>query len=331
MRGTTSYARLPTRLGKDERMCHHMMVGLQEVTPAQARRSAPQSVASDREVAMAVRVVVGILSLIGALLLASAIALVPSAVGAVSGSMIIAGNGPELQTIELLARAFERQHLGMVVEIQWDPYSEPMKLVKSGSAQLAVAGRGDATLTATPIAWDGIAVVVYTGNPTKALTTRQVAALFSGKVKRWTELSGQDVAIQLIDRPQNQHIREGFEDVLGIAGQIPATARLIRSDQKAMSTVAGSMAAVAYASLRPALEAVQYGVDVTLLMVDGVEAAEETVRDGRYKLRRPVLLLAGNQRNSVADAFAIFALSNEGQKIIAERFTPLHVGVAAVR
>jgi phosphate transport system substrate-binding protein len=204
-------------------------------------------------------------------------------------------------------------------------------LLKTGAAQLAVAGRGDATLTATPIAWDGIAVLVYTGNPTKDLTTRQVAAVFSGKVKRWTELSGQDATIQLIDRPQNQHIREGFEDLLGIAGQIPATARLIRSDQNAMSTVAGSMAAVAYASLRPALEAVQYGVDVNVLMVDGVEAADETVRDGRYRLRRPVLLLAGKQRHPVAEAFVNFALSNEGQSIIAERFTALEAGPVAVR
>jgi phosphate transport system substrate-binding protein len=304
---------------------------MQDVTPAQTRRSPPESVGSAGEVSMAVRVVVGILSLLGALLLASAIALIPGAVGAGSGSMIIAGNGPELQTIERLARAFEKQYLGMVVDIRWEPYSEPMKLVKSGAAQLAVAGRGDAALTATPIAWDGIAVVVYTGNPTKDLTTGQVAAVFSGKVKRWTELSGQNLSIELIDRPQNQHIREGFEDLLGIAGQIPATARLIRSDQKAMSTVAGSMAAVSYASLRPALEAVQYGVDVSLLMVDGIEAAEETVRDGRYKLRRPVLLLAGNQPNTVAEAFTIFALSNEGQRIIAERFTPLQVGTVAVR
>jgi phosphate transport system substrate-binding protein len=308
-----------------------MLVGMQEVTAPRTHPSVPESLTSDKEVSLAVKVVVGILSLMGALLLVSVIALVPSTFGAVSGSMIIAGNGPELQTIERLARAFERQHLGMVVEIRWDPYSEPMKLVRSGAVQLAVAGRGEAALTATLIAWDGIAVVVYTGNPTKDLTSRQVAALFSGKVKRWADLSGQDLPIQLINRPQNQHLREGFEDLLGIAGQIPLTATLIRSDQKAMSTVAGSMASVAYASLRPALEAVQYGVDVNLLMVDGVEAAEETVRDGRYRLRRPVLLLAGSQRNSVAEAFASFALSNEGQRIIAERFTPLLVETVAVR
>jgi phosphate transport system substrate-binding protein len=185
-------------------------------------------------------------------------------------------------------------------------------------------GQNDPDLTAVPIAWDGIAVVVYVANPTKELTTQQVAAIFSGKVKRWAELSGQGTAIELIDRPPNQHIRQGFETVLGIAGQIPPSAQVIRSDQNTMSTVAGSLSAVAYASLRPALEAVKYGVDVNLLVIDQVEAAEETVKDGRYKLRRQVLLLSRKEPNPVAEAFVVFALSKEGQAIVDEMFTPFN-------
>jgi phosphate transport system substrate-binding protein len=245
----------------------------------------------------------------------------PTAVAG-AGSIIIAGNGPELPTLERLARAFEKGHFGTVVEIQWDPYSDPIKLVKSGQAHLAVTGQPDPEFAETPIGWDGIAVVVYVGNPTKEVTTEQVAAMFSGKVTRWTQLSGQDSAIQLIDRPQNQHIRQSFEQALGIRGQIPASAHIIRSDQKALSTVAGSVSAVAYASLRPALDAAKYGVDVSLLVIDQVEAAEETVKDGRYKLRRPVLLLSRREPDPVAEAFADFALSPEGQEIVAEAFTP---------
>jgi phosphate transport system substrate-binding protein len=256
------------------------------------------------------------------LILVTTTGLVSAAVAGVSGSMIIVGNGPELPTIERLARAFEKSHLGSVVEIQWDQYSDPIAMVKSGDAHVAVTGRTDPNLAAIPIAWDGIALVVYIANPTKEVTTQQVAAIFSGKVKRWTELSGQGTAIQLIDRPPNQNIRQSFEETLGIVGQIPPSAQVIRSDQKAMSTVAGSLSAVAYASLRPALDAVKYGVDVSLLVIDRVEAAEETVRDGRYTLRRPVLLLSRKEPNPVAEAFAAFALSKEGQEIVNEMFTP---------
>lgn len=105
-------------------------------------------------------------------------------------------------------------------------------------------------------------------------------------------------------------------------GQIPKSAKVIRSDQKAISTVAGSLKAVTYTSLGVALEAVTYGVDVRLLMIDQVEAAEESVKNGSYKLRRPVLLVARKEPNPLAQAFAEFALSKEGQAIVDSLFIP---------
>jgi len=58
----------------------------------------------------------------------------------------------------------------------------------------------------------------------------------------------------------------------------------------------------------------------SLLVIDRVEAAEETVKDGRYTLRRPVLLLSRKEPNAVAEAFATFAFSKEGQAIVDEMF-----------
>jgi len=141
-------------------------------------------------------------------------------------------------------------------------------------------------------------------------------------VKRWSALGGPDTTIQLIDRPPYQHIRHRFLEALGIVGNIPKSAKVVRSDQTAISTVAGSLPAVTYASLGVALEAVKYGVNVNLLVIDQVEAAKETVKDGRYKLRRPVLLLKRKETNAAAEAFTAFALSEEGQAIVDEIFVP---------
>lgn len=80
------------------------------------------------------------------------------------------------------------------------------------------------------------------------------------------------------------------------------------------------MSAVTYASLGSALEAVTYGVGVNLLSVDRVEAAKETVKDGRYALRRPVLLLRKEEPHPVVDAFVAFVLSESGQDIVDDMF-----------
>ena len=239
---------------------------------------------------------------------------------ALSAAITIAGNGPELRMVERLTRAFEKQHLGAVVEIRWDPSFQPTHMVKSGEADLAVTGQIDPDLVATPIAWDGIAVVVDFANPLREITSLQLAAMFSGVVTRWSDVGGIDARIELIDRPSNQLIRGTFETILDIVGKIPPSAHVSRSDQRAISSVAGNGSAVTYVSLGVALDAVTYGVGVALLSVDQVEPAKQTVSDGRYRLRRPILLLRKHESNSTAASFVDFALSNEAKDIIEEMF-----------
>ena len=239
---------------------------------------------------------------------------------ALSAAITIAGNGPELRMVERLTRAFEKQHLGAVAEIRWDPSFQPTQMVKSGEADLAVTGQIDPDLVATPIAWDGIAVVVDFANPLREITSLQLAAMFSGLVTQWSDVGGIDARIELIDRPSNQLIRGTFETILDIVGKIPPSAHVSRSDQRAISSVAGNGSAVTYVSLGVALDAVTYGVGVALLSVDQVEPAKQTVSDGRYRLRRPILLLRKHESNSTAASFVDFALSNEAKDIIEEMF-----------
>lgn len=246
--------------------------------------------------------------------------LVWSADEALSAAITIAGNGPELRMVERLTRAFEKQHVGAVAEIRWDPSFQPTHMVKSGEADLAVTELIDPDLVATPIAWDGIAVVVDFANPLREITSLQLAAMFSGVVTQWSDVGGIDARIELIDRPSNQLIRGTFETILEIVGKIPPSAHVSRSDQRAISSVAGNGSAVTYVSLGVALDAVTYGVGVALLNVDQIEPAKQTVSDGRYRLRRPILLLRKHESNSTAASFVDFALSNEAKDIIEEMF-----------
>ena len=59
-----------------------------------------------------------------------------------------------------------------------------------------------------------------------------------------------------------------------------------------------------------------------MLVVDQVEPSKETVKNGHYKLRRPILLLKRKEPHPAADAFAAFALSKSGQDIVGDMFVP---------
>ena len=142
------------------------------------------------------------------------------ALAEVAGSLTIAGNGPELRTIDSLARAFEKSNPRAYLDVVWDANSKPIEMVKSGQAHIAVTGTEAPGLSATPIAWDGIGVLVHLSNFTKEVTKQQVADIFSGKITLWSELGGPETKILVIDRPRNQNIRDAFESQLGITGKI---------------------------------------------------------------------------------------------------------------
>ncbi len=252
--------------------------------------------------------------------------IIGAAQAAARGSLVIAGNGPELPMVEALARAFERRQPGVYVDILWDKNANPVEQVRAGEAHIAVTGAVDQSLRAAQIAWDGIGIVVHLSNNTKDLTSQQIADIFTGKHAFWSELGGPDTQILIIDRPRSENVRDAFESQLGIVGKIAASATVLAKDEKVVKTVVGTLppkSAVAYLSLEQALAAVRSGVAIRLLPVDSVEPEEPTVKDGRYKLRRPVLLQSSKDVSQVVAAFEEFCYSPDGQKIIDEFYTPL--------
>lgn len=244
----------------------------------------------------------------------------------VAGSLIIAGNGPENSTIESLARAFEKANPRAYVDVIWEDRSKPLEMVKSGQAHIAITGSEDSALTSTQIGWDGIGILVHLSNYTKEITKQQVADIFTGKITTWADIGGPDTRILLIDRPRSQNIREAFESQLGIAGKISETAKVIGRDEAVVKTVVGTLpplSAITYISLSTGLSMVSTGVAVRLLPVDLIEPQTPTVKDGRYPLRRPILMLSRKESNPLVEAFAQFALSAPGQAIIAETYVPM--------
>jgi phosphate transport system substrate-binding protein len=244
----------------------------------------------------------------------------------VAGNLTIAGNGPELTTIETLARAFEKANPRAYPDVVWDGNSKPVEMVKAGQAHIAVTGTEAPDLSATPIAWDGLGVLVHLSNFTKEVTKQQVADIFSGKITLWSELGSPETKILVIDRPRNQNIRDAFESQRGMTGKITGAAKVIGPDEQVVNTVVGTLpplSAVAYLSLSQGLSVVSGGVAVRLLPIDKVETDVPTFKDGRYPFRRPVLLLSKKEPHSLAEAFTQFVLSQAGQQLIAETYIPI--------
>lgn len=238
-----------------------------------------------------------------------------------SHRILVVGQGPEQPVIQELARAYEHRHPGTVIDLEWDRVLDTIAMVKNGEADLVITGHRDPELRAAQVAWDGIAVIVNFTNPLSEVTSEQVRSLFTGAIQRWSSFEGSDARVELIRRTPDQNIDSGFEESLGIVGKLPESSKSVRSDQKTLASVSGKDNAVSYLSLKAALDAQGLGIPIRILTIDKIEPGEPTVKEGRYKLRRPVLFLSRNDAPLLVDSFTAFAQSAEGQAILSKMYT----------
>lgn len=264
---------------------------------------------------------------VGALLLTGMLSLLYNADAALTGRILITGYGPELPVVQDLARAYERLHPGTAIDLQWDNTVRAVHLVKTGEAQIAVTDQPDPALKATQIAWDGIAVIVNFTNPVREVSSAQVRGLFSAQISDWSELDGATSRVEVIPRTSGNNLTSGFQNSLGLTGRVAASAAPVRSDQKVLSLVSGRDATVSYISLAAALKAQEDGISIRILTIDQVDPGEATVKNGRYHLRRPVLMLTATQPDPLTESFLTFVRSVDGQQLLRTMFVPVEQSI----
>lgn len=139
-------------------------------------------------------------------------------------------------------------------------------------------------LEGTILAYDGIAIIVNPNNPVSDLDVETIAKIYTGEIKNWKEVGGNDAEIVLIGREAGSGTRDGFEDITGTKDKCDYRQELT-STGDVITTVASNPGAIGYASLASVKDTVK------VLKVDGVVPSEETIKDGSYVVQRPFVLV----------------------------------------
>ena len=167
-------------------------------------------------------------------------------------------------------------------------------------------------LVETVVALDGIAIVVNPENPVSDLDIDTIAKIYTGEITNWKDVGGNDAEIVLIGREAGSGTRDGFESITDTKDACQYRQELT-STGDVINTVSQNPDAIGYASLSAV------GESVKALTVGGVEATEETVKDGSYVVQRPFVLVTkeGAKLSPAAQAFFDYALSADAASIIA--------------
>ncbi len=232
----------------------------------------------------------------------------------VSGSTSV---GPAM---ELIAESYEANNEGVSVEIQQLGSSAGVKNAIDGVSEIGMASRDlkeeekEAGLTETEMAIDAIALITNVNNPVKDLTKEQIKDIYTGKVTNWKEVGGNDAPIVVVSREDGSGTRGAFEEIIGYeSAELIAEAQIADGSGNIKSTVEGNENAIGFVSGSYVDE------KVTLLTVDGVEMTTENIKDGKYPVARPFLLVyKADKISEQGKALLDFVLSEEGQAIVEE-------------
>lgn len=260
-----------------------------------------------------------IIAIITAALMCLALAACGSNGNSNSGKSVATDGSTSMsKVIGALGEAFENE-TGITVSYNATGSGSGIQAVAEGRCDIGLSSRALKSeeeakgLTATVLAYDGIAIIVNPENPLNELGIADIAAIYTGEVTSWAELGGADAEIVVIGREGGSGTRDGFESVTGTVDMCKYRQELT-STGDVITAVASNPNAIGYASLASVKDSVK------AVTVDGVIASEESVKDGSYAVSRPFVLVTSNNRalSAEAQSFIDFVTSDAAASIISE-------------
>lgn len=237
------------------------------------------------------------------------------------GNITITGSTSVQPLSEELASAFMEQNQGVEINVAGGGSGAGIKAAQEGTADIGASSRElkeeEKGLNETVIAKDGIAIVIHPDNAVEGLTLEETQKIFAGEITDWKDVGGEGGAINVFTREEGSGTRDAFEEIVMGDAKISAKAGVQNSTGAVRTAVSGDVNGIGYISLGSLDES------VTALKIDDVEATNETIQDGTYKVARPFLYLTKEEPEGVVKAFIDFVLSAEGQEIVADGFIPV--------
>ena len=191
--------------------------------------------------------------------------------------------------------------------------SRKIKFDEKGKIQ-----EGGKTAKEVIIAYDALAIVVHPQNKVTNLTREQLEGIFTGKIKNWKEVGGDDIGIIPYARETSSGTYEFIKEYVllnknymnGIMS-MPATGAIIQS----VSQTRGAIGYVGLAYLNSSVKAIHVSFDKGK---NFVEPSVANAKNNTYPIVRPLYYYYVTKSEALVKPFIDYVLSAEGQKIVAE-------------
>lgn len=165
------------------------------------------------------------------------------------------------------------------------------------------------------VAYDAIAVVVNPNNKVSQLSRAQLEGIFTGKIKNWKEVGGEDMKIIVYSRETSSGTYEFFkESVLKNKNyssnvlSMPATGAIIQS----VKQTKGAIGYVGLAYLNKEVKALKVSYNGKTF----VEPSVANAKNKTYPIVRPLYYYYELKKEKQVKPYINFVLSSDGQNIV---------------
>ncbi|WP_300383158.1 phosphate ABC transporter substrate-binding protein [Clostridium sp.] len=220
--------------------------------------------------------------------------------------------------MEKISEIYEEENNGTIIEINQVGSSAGIKDAITKVSEIGMSSRElkeeeKSQVHGRVIAYDGIAIITNINNPIKDITINQIKDIYTGKITNWKEIEGgKDSQIVVTSREDGSGTRDAFQELIGYTSEeLIRNAMISNGNGGLKEMVEGNKNAIAFVSF-------EYLDDsVNVVNVEGVEPKAESVRNKKYKIARPFLVITKEDNLTESGKKLIdYILSDEGQKIV---------------
>ena len=238
-----------------------------------------------------------------------------------SSSIRIKGSDTLLYLAESWALEYMKQYPGVSIYVEGGGSALGIEALINGSADIASASR---PLRAEEIrelmkqrgslgfsvlcAKDALSIYVHPSNPVETVSIPQLRGIFTGSIKNWSSLGGQDSPITVYARNPNSGTYAFLEEHILLGDTYLQDAVTLSTASEVTEAIARDLNGIGYAGF-------VHSGNIKGLSIGGVEPTPENVRNGTYPIARHLYFYLVREPRGHIKRFIDWILSNEGQKV----------------
>lgn len=242
----------------------------------------------------------------------------------------IKGSDTMLILVENLAREFMKMNPDISIYVEGGGTKLGIKALTSGDVNISTASRPLSTdeikLLAdrynklglsTVIAKDALSIFINPENNVKELSVRELEKVFTGDIKNWNALGGDDAEIKLIIRNPNSGTYQYFKEHILGGHEYDSSATIVSTTNSVISKILQDKYAIGYGGIG-------YNKGQEFINVDGYAPTIQNVINNHYPISRYLYFYTLDTPRGHIKEFIEWTVSLNGQNIVKKSgFIPL--------